>query len=228
MEDWSPRAQRLLLRGTHRRKQSAVHAEFVQWLTDGKIPLTDALRTFLEQIDVLEYAVRTTGRTTTFGLTTEMVRDKDNQPYIECGYISTAPLLFFLGLDGRLGVSDGNSLPIVIASALHSYVESDAVLDELPDLHTEWHRILLGELPRGDRRPDDCIDLPVISEASDGYMRWWGDDRVRVHRTIVWDDEPLRDRLIGYACTYEEANRLARRLAPAMGRDIPATVSRII
>jgi hypothetical protein len=154
-------------------------------------------RYLLPRLLILADEVRGTGRMTRFALDTELLTDAAGRPYIACGERDATPFTFYVDVDGRLAVAEVDLGPLIIASSVARYIEADAVLDELMDLQVQWRWILVGEIAADDRRVDERVALPLIAEASDAYIRWWGDDRARLARQVFWADDPPRDRVVG-------------------------------
>ncbi len=223
MREWSPRGQRLLARAT-RESRATVRSSFTAWLARQGIPLTAALVAFQEHLDGLTYHVRGTTGQMHFGLSVDpdIVQDAAGRVYVECGFHDIAPFLFYVAVDGRLAIGDGDYMaPQVIAASGATYIESEAVRDELIDLQPEWYCLLFGEVAPEDRLLEARVPLPLIPEASDGYTTWWGDERTRVIRHVVWGADPAYDRVVGYARTREEAEQLVAWLGDSAGRKAP-------
>lgn len=222
MREWSPRARRLLARATYEPRATAWFG-FRARLAQLDMPLTPALQTFHDQLDGQTYHVRGTNGQMHFrlGPYSDIVTDDTGRVHLECGDHDIAQFLFYLDLEGKLAVGDGDNAPRVIASSGAAYVEAEAVIDELADFQPAWYQIFLGEVTSADRRVDERLPLPIMPEASDEYTTWWGDNRRRVKRHVLWGAEPVRDRIVGYTRTREEAAQLIAVLGDVTARGAP-------
>jgi hypothetical protein len=137
--------------------------------------------------------------------------------YFACGTHSIAQMGFYLGEEGTMYVDERFPSPVVIASSVEKYLESDAMVDKLIDLHFKWW-LPLGEVAQDDSRLREQLDLPIIVQASDAYTTWWGNDHIRVVQEAFWSGGPPQNRRVCYARTRSDAQQfndsLRNLLAP--------------
>lgn len=225
---FSQRAQRLLEQG-RRHPCPIERAHILAALQQAGVPVFEPIVAFQQRFGGIEYHVKGTRQSMSFDLfqpyapplpEISVFTDERQRYFFECAEHSLAPVCFYLGEEGTLYVDDCFAAPVVIASSVEKYIESDAMVNELTELHfTCWS--LLGTIAAGENEFNQrlaLLELPVIVEASDPYTTWWGNDRMRVVQEIVWADGPAQNRIVAYARTPVDARQFLdplRDLLPA-------------
>ena len=188
MAELSGRARRMLERGT--RGPHPTGAEMARLLDGAGVPATDALLDAAARFGGSAYRVR--GRDEVMpvrvallwpgvgaGVDDEVLADLpvpgDERCYVAYVDHGLGESYFRLDGDGTLYI---DRLPM--AASIDTFLESEALLDELRDVASRWHEVRVEEVTADAMWLDSRIGLPFIPAASDRFTIWWGDDDARV------------------------------------------------
>jgi hypothetical protein len=228
---FSQRAQRLLEQG--RRRPCPIERDHIlAALQQVELPVFEPIVAFQQRFGGIAYHVKGTQHSIYFNLfhkyaplpDISVITDERQRYFFECAEHSVAPVCFYLGEEGTMYVDDCFAAPVAIASSVEKYIESDALVNELSELHfTCWSP--LGTIAAGENESNQrlaLLELPVIEEASDPYTTWWGNDRMRVVQRVVWADGPAENQIVAYARTPLDARQLLDALRDLLPAHSPA------
>lgn len=207
----SDRARAMLARST-RFPCPTSRDDIVHLIEQEQLPIFDTIVDFQQRFGGIEYRVGRNKDGFLLGILPTWHDgingfEEQGRYFFECAQHSSAQLRFFMDQDGVFYVDD-----FPLASTIETYIESDAIGDEMIR-QGGWRSKDLGEVARNDRRIDARISLPVIPEASDAYLIWWGDETTRINRIGFWAPVKQLDMIFVYGKTRKDVARAKDMLA---------------
>lgn len=220
----SRRAQRMLQQGTSPARMME-RAAIVAALEQAGLPVFEPIVAFQQQFGGITYRVKGQRGKYSLGLFRPDISGftpDGRHYYFNCFTHGTAQFGFYLREDGVMYVDERFSAPVAIASSIEKFLESEAMVNELVDLHfTCWSP--LGEVARDDTSLKMHLDLPVIAQASDAYTTWWGNAHIRVVQQVFYSDGPPQSYRAFYARTKSDAQQFKDSLRDLLGQRMLAS-----